>query len=48
MLEDETDATFTRAAVAYVLAVEVNRTGIGALQAGDNAKQRRLSRTRRA
>src|SRR5208282_1891456 len=43
MLEHKPDAPFASYLIRDVLAIEFDRAGIGELQPGDNAQQRRLS-----
>ncbi len=47
VLEDEADAAVARAALGRVLAVEEHVAGVGELESGDDAQQRRLARARR-
>ena len=48
MLEHEADLSFAHVLVGRVLAVEKDAATVGALQAGDDAQERRLAATRRA
>ena len=48
VLKDEADATLSGLPRRRVLAVEQHRTGVGRLEPGDDAQQRRLAAPRRA
>src|ERR1700754_4621355 len=48
VLEDEPDVASTRTLFGGVLTVDEDRTFVGAVEPGDDAKQSRLSGTRRA